>query len=151
METYNEKQIKLNREILQKRDEAKKRFLTDESIIRANIEKARIEQDYQRTKLQLELDEVLAQRLKLKRDGLTITNETYMQNIKREREIQQQQHEVKMEYFDTKRQFNHQLNILQENYRDEKMKIDDYKAERLLQIERERKELLSLANENKED
>ena len=151
METYNEKQIKLNREILQKRDEAKKRFLTDESIIRANIEKARIEQDYKRTKLQSELDEVLAQRLMLKRDGLTITNETYMQNIKREREIRQQQHEAKMEYFDTKRQFNHQLNILQENYRDEKMKIDDYKAERLLQIERERKELLSLANENKED
>ena len=151
METYNEKQIKLNREILQKRDEAKKRFLTDESIIRANIEKARIEQDYKRTKLQSELDEVLAQRLMLKRDGLTIMNETYMQNIKREREIQQQQHEAKMEYFDMKRQFNHQLNILQENYRDEKMKIDDYKAERLLQIERERKELLSLTNEETKD
>lgn len=151
METYNEKQIKLNREIAQKRDEAKKRFLADESTIRANIEKARIEQDYKRTKLQLELDDVLAQRLMLKREGLTITNETYMQNIKREREIQQQQHEAKIVFFDTKREFNHQLNVLLENYRDEKMKIDDYKAERLLQIEQERKELLSLTNENKEE
>lgn len=151
METNNEKQIKLNREIIQKRDEAKKRFLADEKNIRANIEKARIEQDYKRNKLQLELDEVLAQRLMLKRDGLTITNETYMQNIKREREIQQQQHEAKMAFLDTKREFSQQLKILQENYSDEKMKIYDYKAERLLQIERERKELLSLTNENKED
>lgn len=151
METYHEKQVKLTREILQKRDEAKKRFLADESTIRANIEKARIEQDYKRNKLQSELDEVLAQRLMLKRDGLTITNETYMQNIKREREIQQQQHEAKMAFLDTKREFSHQLNILQVNYRDEKMKIDDYKAERLLQIERERKELLSLTNEETKD
>lgn len=151
METYHEKQVKLTREILQKRDEAKKRFLADESTIRANIEKARIEQDYKRNKLQLELDEVLAQRLMLKRDGLTITNETYMQNIKREREIQQQQHEAKMAFLDTKREFSQQLKILQENYIDEKMKIDDYKAERLLQIERERKELLSLTNEETKD
>ena len=151
METNNEKQIKLNREIAQKRDEAKKRFLADESTIRANIEKARIEQDYKRTKLQLELDDVLKQRLMLKREGLTITNETYMQNIKREREIQQQQqHEAKMAYFDTKRQFNHQLNVLLVNYSDEKMKIDDYKAERLLQIERERK-MLSLQDEETKD
>lgn len=151
MENYNEKQILLNREIAQKRDEAKKRFLADESTIRANIEKARIEQDYKRTKLQLELDDMLAQRLILKREGLTITNETYMQNIKREREIQQLQHEVKMAFLDTKREFSQQLNVLRENYSDEKMKIDDYKAERLLQIERERKELLSLTNEETKD
>ena len=150
METYNEKQIALASEICHKREEAAKNFHEQENAIKTEIEKAGIRYDEQKKQLQSELDDVLKERLLMKKGGMTIIAEQYAQNLAREREIHKQQYESRMAFFEERRTFNRQLNILTENYRDEKSKIEDYKHERLLQIERERK-LLSLQNEETKD
>lgn len=154
METYNEKQIKLNREIREKREAAFQAFNTKRQQLLAEKQKAGQTYDEEKKQLQTELDNVLKERLLLKKGGMTVIAEQYQSNLLREHEIHKAQYEGKIRFMDERRKLAQLDNLLIEEYRIEKQKIADEKTERLLIIEkeeRERKELLSLTNENKED
>lgn len=147
MNNYNEKQNILNQEIRKQREQAQAQFFAARNALQDEFQKAGAMYDDHKKELQAELDELLAERLILKRDGLTITNEKYAHNLQREKEINSQQYNAKMAFFDVRRTYGKQLETATEQYRAEKSRIDDYKAERLLQIERERAELKERANE----
>lgn len=154
METYNEKQIKLNREIREKREAAFQAFNTKRQQLFADKQKAGQTYDEEKKQLQTELDNVLKERLLMKKGGMTVIAEQYQQNLVREHEIHKAQYEGKIRFMDERRKFAQLDNLLTEEYRIEKQKIADEKTERLLIIEkeeRERKELLSSQNEEKEN
>lgn len=154
METYNEKQIKLNREIREKKGAAFQAFNTKKQELFAEKQKAGQAYDEEKKRLQTELDNVLKERLLMKKGGMTVIAEQYQANILRQHEINKAQYEGKIRFMDERRKFAQLDNLLTEEYRIEKQKIADEKTERLLIIEkeeRERKEMLSSQNEEKEN
>ena len=154
METYNEKQIKLNREIREKKEAAFSAFNTKRQQLLAEKQEAGQKYDEEKQQLQTELDNVLKERLLMKKGGMTVIAEQYQSNLLREHEIHKAQYEGKIRFMDERRKFAQLDNLLTEEYRIEKQKIADEKTERLLIIEkewRERKESLTLANEETEN
>lgn len=151
METYNEKQIILNREIAEMREKAHQAFdQRRQELCRLKERFAHIfEQEKKR--LQTQLNELLKDRLQMRADGMANTHAQMRMSYENEKRIQEMQSANRMQFFDAIRENARQQNTNTEEYRAEKLKIANYKAERLLQIEQERKELLSLTNENKED
>lgn len=153
METYNEKQIKLNREMREKREQAFSDFNAKRQEMFLQKERAGKEYDAEKKQLQMELDNILHERMYLKTQGMTITNEQYQVTIQREQEVHKAQAELKMRFMDSRREYARADNLLLEEYRNEKMKIAAEKTERLLIIEKEEKErkLLTLANEEEKE
>jgi len=154
METYNEKQIRLNREIREKKEAAFQAFNTKRQQLFAEKQKAGQAYDEEKKRLQTALDELLKERLLMKKGGMTVIAEQYQSNLLREREINKAQADGKIRFMDERRKFAQRDNLLIEEYRIEKQKIADEKTERLLIIEkeeRERKEMLSSQNEEKEN
>lgn len=151
METYNEKQIILNREITEMREKAHQAFdQRRQELCRLKEQFAHIfEQEKKR--LQTQLNELLKDRLQMRADGMANTHAQMRMSFENEKRIQEMQSANRMQFFDAIRENARQQNTNTEEYRAEKLKISNYKAERLLQIEQERKELLSLTNENKKD
>ena len=151
METYNEKQIILNREITEMREKAHQAFdQRRQELCRLKESFAHIfEQEKKR--LQTQLNELLSDRLKMRADGIGNTHAEMRMSYENEKRIQEMQSANRMQFFDAIRENARQQNTNTEEYRAEKLKISNYKAERLLQIEQERKELLSLNDEKEKD
>jgi hypothetical protein len=151
METYNEKLIKLYREIREKREAAFQAFNTKRQQLLAEKQKAGQTYDEEKKRLQKQLNELLSDRLKMRADGIGNTHAEMRMSYENERRIQEMQSANRMQFFDAIRENARQQNTNTEEYRAEKLKISNYQAERLLQIEQERKELLSLNDEKEKD
>ena len=106
----------------------------------AEKQKAGQTYDEEKKQLQSALDDVLKERLLMKKSGMSIIAEQYQMNILREREIHKAQYECKMRFMDERRKFAQQDNLLLEEYRIEKQRIADEKTERLLITEKEERE-----------
>lgn len=154
METYNEKLIRLNNEITEKREAAFQRF--NEQQKRINDAKEIDGRRYDETKknLQIELDKAIEQQNELKKNGFADFSDAIAATKATIRDIHKRQFESKTAFMNKIREYAKARNELVLAYREEKLAIGRYKSERLLQIEaeeRERKELLSLSNEEKEN
>lgn len=151
METYNEKQIKLNREINEMRENAHQQFNNK------RIELARLKEEtghvfeQEKKRLAEQLNDCLSARLEMKSTGLECTHIRMRENYENERRIHELQAANRNAFFDKLRDIARQNNDNLEQYRLEKLKIATIKSDRLLQIEREQKELLSLKNEETEN
>lgn len=153
METYNEKQIKLNREINAMREQAHQSFNAK------RVELARLKEEtghvfeQEKKRLAEQLNDCLMARLEMKSTGFECTHIRMRENYENERRIHELQNANRNAFLGKLRDIARQNNENTEQYRAEKMKIANYKAERLLQIEREEceRKLLSLQNEETKD
>lgn len=151
MENYNEKQIILNREITEMREVAHQKLNRRlNELITLNAE-ARHVFEQEKKRLQTQLNELLSDRLKMRADGMANTHAQMRRSYENEKRIHELQSANRVAFFEKLRDIARKQDENTEEYRAEKLKISNYKAERLLQIEQQRKELLSLTNENKED
>lgn len=151
METYNEKQIKLNREINEMRENAHQQFNNK------RIELARLKEEtghvfeQEKKRLMTQLSDLLKERYQMRADGYTNTHKAMQDSFLTENRIHEMQAANRMAFFDKLRDIARQNNDNLEQYRLEKLKIATIKSDRLLQIEREQKELLFLKNEETEN
>lgn len=153
MENYNEKQIKLNLEINEMRE------LAHQTFNAKRVELARLKEEtghvfeQEKKRLAEQLNDCLSARLEMKSTGFDCTHIRMRENYENERRIHELQAANRNAFFDKLRDIAKQNNENLEEYRMAKLKIANYKAERLLQIEQEEKErkLLSLSNEETKD
>lgn len=154
METYNEKHIRLSAEIAEKREAAFQRYDEKRQNIHAEKEIEGNKYDEEKKRLQAELDEVIERKNQLKFAGYSDLSEQIMVEKARIREIHIRQSELKINFMNKVREFARRQNDILQEYHVEKMLISREKTERQLQIEkeeRERKEMLSSQNEEKEN
>lgn len=140
MENYNEKQIKLKREINEMRENAHQQFNNK------RVELARLKEEtghvfeQEKKRLAEQLNDCLSARLEMKSTGFDCTHIRMRENYENERRIHELQAANRNAFFDKLRDIAKQNNENLEEYRMAKLKIANYKAERLLQIEQEEKE-----------
>ena len=153
MENYNEKQIKLNREVTEMREKAFNTFNNRRQELCRLKEEIGHVFEQEKKRLATQLDDVLKERNTMRADGYSNTHKAWIENCENERRIHTLQAENRMAFFDKARDINRRQNDNLEDYRAEKIKIADYKAERLLEIEREHQQekLLSLSSEKEKD
>lgn len=137
---YNEKQIILNREIVGMKEKAFQAFNNRRQELCRLKEEIGHVFEQEKKRLATQLDDVLKERNQMRADGYSNTHKAWLDNCENERRIHTLQAENRMAFFDKIRDINRKQNVNLEDYRAEKIKIANYKAERLLQIERERQE-----------